>query len=404
VAVILSSTNLEERIRGGMSMSLTAFVTQTLSQICSPGDPSYGSDCNNLCAALDAQPIKARTFVKLLAGSPANSCLMLLVGVVEHWILKLSDAFPRTAAGIEHAQIDFDRARESKLKSFIADFMEEYDASGLPHAEVSRIGFKHLGWFLHHVMFMVWSHSVCDHDKPPVKVPNDCLVGKHAHPVIYYVVGWTLYSASKALTVNRDKRLLFFGFSESQSIDKDVAKSMDLPTSLVDRRKRKSSVYCLHAYFEFICFVESVFLANLLLKMMLAYIGGDIMSQIKISILGNERAMERFTEMSGINFDTCQCQQLMAYILERYANMRGTFFVRHLKGNSGDQIKKLAESQATRTKVVNAVVCSQKIVVDIGGHPDDDNPEIAVLWRSALSSVQDRIAHEEDDNSNRSNE
>ncbi len=75
-----------------------------------------------------------------------------------------------------------------------------------------------------------------------------------------------------------------------------------------------------------------------------------------------------------------------------------------MKGNSGDQIKKLAESQATRTKVANAVVCSQKIEVDIGGHLDDNTPEIAALWRSASSSVQDRIAHEEDDNSNRSNE
>jgi hypothetical protein len=99
-------------------------------------DPSYGSDFNNLCAALDAQPILARTFVKLLAGSLDDNCSMLLVDVVEHWIPKLSEAFPRTAAGIEHAQIDFGRARESKLKSFIADFMEEYDASGLPRAKV----------------------------------------------------------------------------------------------------------------------------------------------------------------------------------------------------------------------------------------------------------------------------
>ncbi len=109
VAVILSSTNLEERIRGGMSMSLTAFVTQTLSRICSPGDPSYGSDFNNLCAALDAQPIEARTFVKLLAGSPTDNCSVLLVDVVEHLILKLSEAFPRTAAGIEHRSDDCSR-------------------------------------------------------------------------------------------------------------------------------------------------------------------------------------------------------------------------------------------------------------------------------------------------------
>jgi hypothetical protein len=79
----------------------------------------------------------------------------------------------------------------------------------------------------------------------------------------------------------------------------------------------------------------------------------------------------------------------------------GHVFVQHLKGNSGDQIKKLAESQATRTKVANAVVCSQKIAVETGDHLDDNTPEIEVLWRSASSSVQDCIAHEEDDGSNR---
>jgi hypothetical protein len=228
-------------------------------------------------------------------------------------------------------------------------------------------------------------------------------VGKHARPVIYYVAGWMLYIASMALTVARDKRLLFFGFSESQSINEDMAKSMDLPTSLVDRRKHKSSVYCSRDYFEFICFVESVFFANLSLKMMLAYVDGDIISQIKISILGNERAKERFAMLLGVDFDTFQCQQLMVYILERYTNMRGTFFVQYLKGNSGDQIKKLAESRATITKVTNAVVCSQKIAMETGGHLDDNTPEIEALWRSASSSVEDCFANEDDD-SNRSND
>ncbi len=77
--------------------------------------------------------------------------------------------------------------------------------------------------------------------------------------------------------------------------------------------------------------------------------------------------------------------------------MRGTFFVQHLKGNSGDQNKKLAKSQATRTKVANAVVCSQKIAVETGGHLDNDTLEIEALWRSAWSSVKDHLANEDND-------
>lgn len=142
----------------------------------------------------------------------------------------------------------------------------------------------------------------------------------------------------------------------ANSIDEDTAKSSGLPTSLVEKRKRKSSVYSSRDYFEFICFVESVYLANLSLKMMMAYADGDIIASIKTSIISNQTARDMFAALSGNLFDANECSELMAYILERYANMRGTFFVRQLKGNSSNQIKKLADSQATRTKVANAVV------------------------------------------------
>jgi hypothetical protein len=59
---------------------------------------------------------------------------------------------------------------------------------------------------------------------------------------------------------------------------------------------------------------------------------GTLFPKIKIGIIGNERAMERFTAMLGIDLDTCQCQQLMVYILERYANMRGMFFYTTFEG------------------------------------------------------------------------
>jgi hypothetical protein len=63
---------------------------------------------------------------------------------------------------------------------------------------------------------------------------------------------------------------------------------------------------------------------------MMVYADEDIIA----SILGNERAKNVCVSLSGL----VKCQYLMDYILERYANMRGTFFVRLLKGNSGNQI------------------------------------------------------------------
>ena len=157
-----------------------AFVAQTLSQIHSPGNPSYGSDFNNLCAALSVQLPEVRTFVKLLAESPGNTCSKLLVNVVESWIKLMLENSPKSAAGIQNAQIDFNRGRELRLQRFIIEFMEEYYAYGLPPSVMSNIGIGHLCRYLHHVIFLALSHSVCSQEKPPVKFQADCLVGNHA--------------------------------------------------------------------------------------------------------------------------------------------------------------------------------------------------------------------------------
>ena len=127
----------------------------------------------------------------------------------------------------------------------------------------------------------------------------------------------------------------------AQTIDGCAEKSMDLPTSLVERMKRRASVYCSREYFDFVCFVESTYFANLTLKMMMAYNDGDIISKIKFRILSHDDLRDRFSCLSGSDNEDDN-HLLLAYIMERYVNMQGTYFVKHLKGNSGDQLKKLA--------------------------------------------------------------
>ncbi len=127
------------------------------------------------------------------------------------------------------------------------------------------------------------------------------------------------------MTIARGKKPLFLEFSKAHSKDDEIAESSGLPISLMERRKRNLSVYCSHDYFEFICIVECVYLANLLLKMMMAYANGDIIAHIKTSIIGNQAVRDSFVALLGNQFDACQRSELIAYILERYAIMRGTF-------------------------------------------------------------------------------
>jgi hypothetical protein len=233
---------------------------------------------------------------------------------------------------------------------------------------------------------MAWSHVISDNQKPPINFPAECLVGKYALPVVYYVAGWTLYSASKASSIAADKRPLFFRFAAAQTIDGCAAKGMNLPSSLVERRKWRASVYCTREYFDFICRIESIFLANLTLKMMLAYSDGDIVTRIKMSILSHNEMRESISFLSGSD-SKADNQLLLTYIVERYANMRGTYFVRHLKGNSGNLIQKLADNQATRTKVAHAVVYARKEEPDDDTLVSDDTPECRVLWETATNNI-----------------
>jgi hypothetical protein len=62
-------------------------------------------------------------------------------------------------------------------------------------------------------------------------------------------------------------------------------------------------------------------------------------------------------------------------------------FVRHLKGNSGNLIQKMADSQSTRTKVSHAVVYAKKVEPDDDTFVSDDTPECRVLWETATDNV-----------------
>ena len=65
---------------------------------------------------------------------------------------------------------------------------------------------------------------------------------------------FTTWQASKALIVASAKREKYVSFVQACNMGKERATESYLPTSLIDRRKRKSKVYCTKAYFDFIFF------------------------------------------------------------------------------------------------------------------------------------------------------
>jgi len=73
----------------------------------------------------------------------------------------MAERFPKTAAGVPNAQLDFKREKELKMRAFVADFMKEYDLTCLPPADISSFTFGRLGAFLHLALFHAWSDAIC---------------------------------------------------------------------------------------------------------------------------------------------------------------------------------------------------------------------------------------------------
>jgi len=116
-----------------------------------------------------------------------------------------------------------------------------------------------------------------------------------------------------------------------------LAETLGLPIQLVVYRKSRAKIFCSKKYYEFICCVESFYLANLTLEMMLAYADGDIIKFIKAKFINSTMGKSYFDKLCdsvAIELTEKQKALIMGYFMDRYATMRRCYFVKHLKGTS----------------------------------------------------------------------
>ena len=218
------------------------------------------------------------------------------------------------------------------------------------------------------VMYHEWTHTAIDSERPSVEIPGGVAVNRYARRVIYYVSGWTLFSALRALTITGTERGKYFVFVQAHSIGKVAVQDANLPISIIEKRKRKSAkVYCSEEYFDFVCYVESVYLSNLSLKMMHAYADGNIIDIIRSGLLSNDVVIQKvsllFQKPLCCLLSKDERPEILKYLMDRFANMQGTFFAHCLKKNNNKStVDGLAEKQATRTKVLNGVITSKAVV------------------------------------------
>ena len=200
---------------------------------------------------------------------------------------------------------------------------------------------------------------------------------------------------SKAKTIAKSQRMIYTQFAEMHCLSEDKARELGLPIGLVQRRRRRANMYCSEKYYNFIGdVIESTHVANLTLDMMMAYADGDIICEIKERILKSDAVKSKFAALCSTTdeatFSTEDTEKLLAYILDRYANMRGAYFVKHMRGCQNSSAGKLAQSQATRTKVLQssaaASYSSSKVKSEQAVETEDEKTE-KELWSQAETNV-----------------
>mmetsp|Transcript_12557 Transcript_12557/g.18937 ORF Transcript_12557/g.18937 Transcript_12557/m.18937 type:complete len:219 (+) Transcript_12557:1-657(+) len=186
----------------------------------------------------------------------------------------------------------------------------------------------------------------------------------------------------------------------------EKAKEAGLPFHIVELRQKRSLIFCSKEYYSFICVIESTYVQNLTLKMMLAYTDGDLVNAIHKALYASEKirsmffALNRASEdVDDINDDERESQlEILKFILDRYVRMRGCWFVKFLKSTQGKSLddQKLAAAPTTM-KVAHAAAKTKAAAEareEVGAarntaQGDDDvvHPSERQLWNTVAESV-----------------
>lgn len=376
IELLVNADELDEDLRCSLAMETSEFVIKTLKQLLD-GDVSGGRDFCNMAKVLDAFPAAARSFVEMLSRSSDHPGVNLLGEAVENFIDSAALMIPKKASGLSNAEVGVQRAILEHKGSIVSRWIDLVNSDGV---DLERDKAGRLGQFLFNTTYQAWVRASASAERPPVQIPGKVKLGKYARPVIYYVAGWTLYSASRALTISVQEREKFSQFAQRNNTTKEDAEKDNLPIDLVEKRsaRRAAKIYASKAYYNFICLVESVYLTNLNIKMIRAYADGDIMDVILGGVLKNKHLESKFRSLCAGDVGTKEQQQILKYLMERYANMRGTFFVKCIKSNNPkSSVDTLAERQATRNKVSNAVITAKAVA----------KATAASLWTDAADNV-----------------
>ena len=367
IDLIINPEIIEQSIRDSLSMSSVDLVVSLCSQIIDGANSTASSDSVIFWSVIYDMGESAVGVVEYLAKNAEHQCVHLLSNLIDGFTQIAAEEFPKLACDLLDSEIQFNKKRISRRNEVFVPLWLESHSTIHPAASLTREEFGYLGMHLEACLLFEWSDASVDSHRPVIEFPDTNLVGKFAMPVLYYVAGWTLSSVALAKSVAQNKRRVFNSFATKHCLTQEEATNAKLPIEIVVQRQHKSLSFSDGPYFQFTCYIASVYLNNLNLKMMMAYNEGDVLEVIHNKILEDDASVVKFSLFfDGLmeNWSLVSKKDVMKYILTRYVHMRGCWFVRHLRGNRGGSLgTMLVENAATRTKVAHAVATSKAVAI-----------------------------------------
>ena len=306
----------------------------------------------------------------LLLGSNAF-LLAMVVETVDAYTEKIVEVMPKVSKMVPDADLKFSLWRKrnafEKAQAFALAAKNNFCTYQSESMEELRLLFLSI----EDVMGREWGERAYEVSTPEIVIPpiGENKVHPYSEGVLYYTAGWTLHGLGN-VTKKQYPTLFNWAskFSEYNSVTKEEAAKLGLPTYVVDRKEAKRLTRPNKAFFDYICHIETIYLTNVTTSMMLAYIAGDLFKKISSKIMADERQQHMFCallppemreEMS--DEDVAKVALLMnKYILTKFKRMRGRWFAKALEGQS-TKGSTAVDTMATRPNVATkaAIACAK---------------------------------------------
>lgn len=363
----MPTVDIVERIMANISCSSLEFVAKAMKMMVedeSPADTEAEKYCKQfLTENPDWRPLLDNLILEADSHGVESALIKVFVEYFESIVRSLADLVPKKASCIAKAELEYSRKLQQHRIDAVASWIEEWKTNNIPSApDPDGLDWRPVAVAILYSIYALFQISHANDDKPKIEFPNEILVSSYALPVVYYSASFTVGRCNLAKTIKAGKKEVYQSFAETHILTKEEAKAANLPTSMVGQRETKggsSFCRCSKGYFDFMQEVESVFLKNLTLKMMVAYDKGDLIVAIGDAVLSSDSLRSKFDDLAeeaSID-DEAQRKELYQYVTTLFTGMRGRWFIKTVRGQESTQ--SIFSKAATRKKVANAADVSK---------------------------------------------